>query len=303
MLGLNDKSWLVEKFYETRYSKFSGQPQNSYDKPGTCDAYFGMGPSIKLIDESGVFKISPAGSALGNYMLRTLRDDELKGGCLDIGTGSGVLALLLRDMGAEDIVGTDISAAAIDLAVRNETLNFGDNKIFFAVSDLFSDLPDRLRKFDTVIFNPPGWRTPSEDLLEHLAAIGNTEELAPSAMFYGDRLLLKFLQELPFYLQESGRAIIGMNSLVGIKDVLTRYRNAQCDGCPLQFRLLERHTFPLLFYSEHWKKIGHRLLEEFSHWQERHQAAYSLDSKGNLYWSYEVVECIWNKNRIGRAYG
>ncbi|HTD03296.1 MULTISPECIES: methyltransferase [Oxalobacteraceae] len=303
MLGLNDKSWLVEKFYETHYSKFSDRHQDNREKLSTYDTYFGMGHSIRLIDEPGVFKISPAGLALGNYMLKTLRDDELKGGCLDIGTGGGVLAILLRDMGAEDIVGTDISAAAVDLAIRNEMLNFGDNKISFAVSDLFYDLPNKLRKFGTVIFNPPGWRTPSDDLLKHLTAIDNTEELAPSAMFYGDRLLLDFLQELPSYLQENGRAIIGLNSLVGIKDVLMRYRNKQCGACPLQFRLLERYTFPLLFYSEHWKKIASRLREEFSQWQERHQAAYSLDSKGNLYWSYELVECIWNRNRMGRIHG
>lgn len=227
----------------------------------------------------------------------------MKGKCLDVGTGSGVLALLLRDMGAKSIVGTDISAAAVNLAIRNETLNFGNRKICFTVGDLFSALPNELQKFDTVIFNPPGWRTPSVNLLEYLLAIDNPEELAVSAMFYGDGLLLKFLQELPFHLKESGRAIIGLNSLVGIKDVLGRYRNQHCDTCPLQFRLLERHTFPLLFYSEHWRKIAPRLLEEFSQWREQQRAAYSLDSQGTLYWSYELVECIWNKKQTARAYG
>jgi release factor glutamine methyltransferase len=303
MLGLNDKSWLIEKIYEKHYTQFSRRPLSNSREPCVYDAYFGMGHSIRLIDEPGVFKISPAGLALGNYVRKTLNDNELEGGCLDVGTGSGVLALLLRDMGAKDVVGTDISVAAVDLSIRNEILNFGNTEIHFTVSDLFSALPNVLRKFDTVIFNPPGWRTPSEHLLKCLLAVDNSEELAISAMFYGDRLLLKFLQELPCHLKTNGRAIIGLNSLVGIKDVLKQYRNQYCDACPLQFRLLERHAFPLQFYSERWRKIGPKLLKEFSQWKEQHQAAYYLDSQGTLYWSYELVECIWKKNPTGCAYG
>jgi release factor glutamine methyltransferase len=82
---------------------------------------------------------------------------------------------------------------------------------------------------------------------------------------------------------------------------LKQYKSKQTGTSSLQFRLLERHTFPLLFYSEQWEKIGPILLEEFSRWQQRHQSAYSLDSKGNLYWSYELVECRWAKSMAADA--
>ena len=191
MLGINDKSWLVEKFYEAipellQGIAISGAHEDSYE------AYFGLGHSIQLIDDPAVFKVSPAGLALGNYLLRTLTNAEPVGSYLDLGTGSGVLALLLRDLGVVDVVATDISAEAVALARRNEELNFGNSTIRFSTSDLFSDLSSG-EKFDNIIFNPPGWRTPSATFLEYLMAGNSRSEIAPSAMFYGDKVLLRFL--------------------------------------------------------------------------------------------------------------
>lgn len=195
-----------------------------------------------------------------------------------------------------------ISPAAVQLAKRNEKLNFEDSKIHFAVSDLFSTLPLSENKFDVVIFNPPGWRTPSNHFSGHLDKTSGNGGIDLSAMFYGDKVLLQFLTDLPSYLSEDGHAIIGLNSLVGIKDVLTQYKIAQGEFCPLQFRLLERHTFPLLFYSKDWENIGLHLLEEFARWQQLYQSAFSLDSQGNLYWSYELIECTHPKKGRGNAH-
>lgn len=303
MLGLNDKSWLVEKLYEKSYEPRPGKSHSkSRVEDPTYETYFGLGQCVKLIDEPGVFKVSPAGLALGNYMQKALFFEGLDGRCLDMGTGSGVLALLLRSMGATDIVATDISPAAVQLAKRNEKLNFEDSKIHFAVSDLFSTLPLSENKFDVVIFNPPGWRTPSNHFSGHLDKTSGNGGIDLSAMFYGDKVLLQFLTDLPSYLSEDGHAIIGLNSLVGIKDVLTQHKIAQGEFCPLQFRLLERHTFPLLFYSKDWENIGLHLLEEFARWQQLYQSAFSLDSQGNLYWSYELIECTLPKKGRGNAH-
>ncbi len=303
MLGLNDKSWLVEKFYEKNYEpRISQSHSKNRVEESIYETYFGLGQCVKLIDELGVFKVSPAGLALGNYMQKALFGEKLEGRCLDMGTGSGVLALLLRSMGATDIVATDISPAAVQLARRNEKLNFENNQIHFAVSDLFSTLPKSEKNFDIVIFNPPGWRTPSDHFSSHLQAASGNGGIDLSAMFYGDKVLLQFLSDLPNYLAKDGHAIIGLNSLVGIKDVLTQYKIAQGDLCPLQFRLLERHTFPLLFYSKDWEGIGLHLLEEFARWQELYQSAFSLDSQGNLYWSYELIECMHRSDLRGEAH-
>lgn len=110
-------------------------------------------------------------------------------------------------------------------------------------------------------------------------------------MFYGDSVLLRFLLELPEHLHIKGRAIIGVNSLVGIQDVFGRYRAAHNSSPPLSFKLLERHTFPLLFYSGAWHRMRVNLLQEFSRWCNQNGAAYTMDTRGNLYWSYELIEC------------
>ncbi len=294
MLGLNDKSWLVEMIRAVDARPLHDMPlpdetQSDETQPDVYSAYFGLGHSIRLIDRPGVFKISPAGLALGANLLKTVDDRDLGGRFLDVGTGSGALAILLRSMGASDVTGVDISSPSVALAAENELLNFPDAKIKFLAGDLFSPLTPGQDRFDKIIFNPPGWRTPSPRFEEELAHLRG--EMDPSAMFYGDQILLRFLAELPGYLRSNGTAIVGMNSMVGIKDLLHQYKQQYGGAAPLRFRLRDRHTFPLLFYSEQWKRMSQKLRAEFATWREHHGAAYTVDSQDNIYWSYELVEC------------
>jgi len=302
MLGVNDKNWLVdmlcalEPFVDhaganrSDVTRVDADVGLSVGGGKTYSAYFGLGHNIKLHDRPGVFKVSLAGMSLGAYLLRGLEPHELKGRFLDLGTGSGVLALLLRGIGAEYIAATDISLSALALAKENERLNFNEPLIRFYAADLFDGLPVGAR-YDTLIFNPPGWRTPSPHLLAELDHICDQCDMAPQAMFYGDELLLRFLRELPFHLHPRGRALVGLNSLIGIRDVIQRHKAEYPRGTPLNFRLLERHSLPLLFYSDGWKKAESALRAEFAHWREHHGAVFTTDSHNRLYWSYEVVSC------------
>ena len=289
MLGVSDKSWLIEML--SNVSSGNGHVMRRPDDPGQQYlAYFGLGHHIKLYDQPGVFKVSLAGMALGSCLLKCIDHHELRKKFLDVGTGSGALALLLRSMGAHDVTGTDVSEISVDLARENELLNFEKEQIGFYSGNLFSGLPAN-ELYDTVVFNPPGWRTPSDKLLEELRRIGDECDMAPEAMFYGDQVLLRFLQDLPSRLNQRGRALVGLNSLVGIQDVLSKYRAEYPDGEPLKFRLIERHTLPVLFYSLGWQRAEPFLRQEFKYWQDRCGAAYTVDSHNRLYWSYEVVEC------------
>lgn len=290
MIGLSDKSWLVEMMREGKISSLIDQAARN-DTSSSYDAYFGFGQTVRLADKPGVFKVSLAGLALGTLLLKVLDENELSGKILDVGTGSGVQAILLRSLGATNIVGSDVCRDAVILAAANELLNFSDNQIRFVVADLFDGLSDTSEKFDVIVFNPPGWRTPSTYFLDELSRISANGEITPTSMFYGDQILLRFLCELPGRLCQGGRAIIGMNSLVGIQDVLERYRACYSGASPLSFRLMERHTFPLIFYSETWKKASSALFEEFRNWRESNRAAYTIDSQGQIYWSYELIEC------------
>lgn len=290
MLGLNDKGWLIDMLDSSVTGAAPVSPDRFASSGSTYNAYFGLGHSIRLQDRPGVFKVSLAGMALGAYLLKGLEEGELSSRILDLGTGSGVLAFLLRSMGANDIVATDVSAEAVALARYNERLNFDDESIAYAVSDLFDGLPSGAR-YDTVIFNPPGWRTPSDELLRELDRLSGNTGVPPGVMFCGETLLVRFLNELPRHLRPGGRAIVGMNSLVGIRDVIKQHELAYSGCSPLRFRLVERHTFPLLFYSDTWKKAERILREEFTDWQQRNKAAFTLDGQGRMYWSYEIVEC------------
>lgn len=289
MLGLSDKTWLLDLLQDSVAATGDIAPATIYD------AYFGLGYCLRLADDARVFKVSLAGMALGACLTRLLGPTELAGRFLDLGTGSGALALLLRSLGATDIIASDIVPEAVTLAAQNELLNFPDAAVRFMQSDLFDGLEKTGSRFDTVIFNPPGWRTPSDDFLRQLEDLGDAS-MVPASMFYGDSTLLRFLLELPDQLNADGRAIIGLNSLVGIQDVLARYRDACGGAATLSFRLLERHTFPLLFYTDAWRQLRAGLQMEFRRWREQNGAAYTADGHGNLYWSYELIECRITKN-------
>ncbi|MFD7448848.1 methyltransferase [Kitasatospora sp. NPDC059827] len=265
------------------------------------EVYFGLGHSLRLQDRQGVFKVSPAGLSLGDVLVRTLDRSVLGGSVLDMGTGSGALALLMRSLGARDIVATDVSIPALKTAAENEQLNFGDRIVRYDAGSLFQS-PAADRRFDLVVFNPPGWRTPSADCRRELRQQG-LADLELSAMFSGEEVLLGFLRELPHHLTDTGRAVIGLNSMTGIQDVLRRLGGPAGSAGPLEFRLIERHSFPLFLYTREWHASRQVLTREFHHWKEHHGAAFSIAGDGTLYWSYEIVECRLARRGERRADG
>ena len=70
--------------------------------------------------------------------------------CLDIGTGSGCIAITLKKEFCCDVVGCDVSDKALDVARENASLN--DVDISFVSSDIYSNITG---KFDVIISNPP----------------------------------------------------------------------------------------------------------------------------------------------------
>ena len=69
---------------------------------------------------------------------------------LDIGTGSGCIAITLKKEIDCDVIASDISTDAIDVAKDNAKLN--KVSINFVNSDVFSDISS---KYDVIISNPP----------------------------------------------------------------------------------------------------------------------------------------------------
>ena len=69
---------------------------------------------------------------------------------LDIGTGSGCIAILLKKHTNLDVKALDVSSDALSLAIINAKRNNQD--IAFILSDLFQNIDE---KFDLIISNPP----------------------------------------------------------------------------------------------------------------------------------------------------
>ncbi len=255
---------------------------------GTYNLYFGLGQRLTLAHHPDVFDVSIAGIRLGHYLVQKLGSKACNSSILDMGTGSGVHALLMRKLGINDITATDISDSSIEQAKINEHTNFKNHKISFFASDLFAHIPER--QFQLIVFNPPGWRTPSQSLIQKLEITRQGTQLPARAMFYGETVITRFLDNLPNHLDPTGVAIVGLNSLVGIRDVLERYSQKHNYTPPLQYRLIDRHTFPLIHYSDQWRMLSADLKNEFTQWEQQDIAAFSIDNNGDIYWSYEIIE-------------
>ncbi|MFB6215986.1 MAG: methyltransferase, partial [Candidatus Aenigmatarchaeota archaeon] len=69
--------------------------------------------------------------------------------CLDIGTGSGILAVTMAKKGAE-VVAADINPEALEAA--RDRADQEDTDIKLVESDLFENIEE---EFDLIVFNPP----------------------------------------------------------------------------------------------------------------------------------------------------
>lgn len=75
---------------------------------------------------------------------------------LDMGCGSGCIAISLVKMGIEHAVAVDISPKALEIAEENARLNGVSEKIEFIESNLFEKIPeDIFNELDAIISNPP----------------------------------------------------------------------------------------------------------------------------------------------------
>ncbi|MCI8342339.1 MAG: peptide chain release factor N(5)-glutamine methyltransferase [Firmicutes bacterium] len=75
---------------------------------------------------------------------------------IDVGTGSGCIAISLVRCGILEAVGTDVSTKALSVAKKNSLSNGTNDKIRFVHSDLFENVGEEYEKyFDAVVSNPP----------------------------------------------------------------------------------------------------------------------------------------------------
>ena len=126
----------------------------------------------------------------------------VEGSVLDMGTGSGVLAVeAALKPEVTDILAIDINPSAIKEAKRRAAEYNISNKVSFRVSDLFEGVT---RRFDWIVFNPPylpdeGAKDPSWE-----GGVGGAD------------IIERFLRGAPNHLKKGGSILIVYSSLTNL---------------------------------------------------------------------------------------
>ena len=103
---------------------------------------------------------------------------------LDIGTGTGCIAITLANELDCDVTGVDISLKALEVASKNN--NKYGNKVKFIQSDIYSNVSN---KYDVIVSNPPYIRK-DEEIMD---IVKNNE---PSIALYADDNGLYFYRKI-----------------------------------------------------------------------------------------------------------
>jgi release factor glutamine methyltransferase len=152
---------------------------------------------------------------------------------LDMGTGSGVNAILAATRGA-DVLAVDINPHAVAAAGANVERNGVADRVAVRESDLFADVDGR---FDLVVFDPPfRWMKPRD-----WAEASITDE--------NYRSLTAFFAQVGDHLTEDGRVLVffGSTADVGylealvpandLKGEVAASRELVKDGWPVEYRV------------------------------------------------------------------
>ena len=139
---------------------------------------------------------------------------------LDIGTGSGCIAVTLSNHLTSNVIGLDISKAAIDVANKNNTLT--SNKVSFITSKIENYIPKE--PFDIIVSNPPYIPKSDEDKVDKNVLIHEPHRalFVDSDPIYFYKIILGFSKK---HLKENGSIYfeVNQNYIGQIKTLLMGY--------------------------------------------------------------------------------
>ncbi len=153
-------------------------------------------------------------------MAECIESIKPEGKCLDMGTGSGFLAILMARLGAE-VIAADIDENAVKAATKNAQLN--GIRIKAALSDLFEHVEGT---YDFISFNPPYIPVHNESWQWAGGETGRT-------------VIEKFLSQAGKHLKKNGSALILISSITGEKEVLKMFEQNR-----LKPAVLKREKIP-----------------------------------------------------------
>jgi tRNA1(Val) A37 N6-methylase TrmN6 len=103
---------------------------------------------ILVYQKKGGYRFSVDAPLLADF-IQTKKTDR----CIELGTGSGIISLLLSIKPFSHITALEIQASLADLAQRNVRCNHLDKRIRIVHTDFFDFCPPN--KYDVVFSNPP----------------------------------------------------------------------------------------------------------------------------------------------------
>jgi methylase of polypeptide subunit release factors len=132
----------------------------------------------------------------------------------DVGSGTGILAILAAKAGAEDIVATDNSAIALTTAQFNASELNGASAINFRYGHFFAGAGG---VFDVILANLPQDIVPEH----YLTRLNKEQTLAlDGGGAGGNALILDFLDAAPYYMKDSSRLYVSVNTATDYRATL-----------------------------------------------------------------------------------
>jgi len=134
---------------------------------------------------------------------------ELVHNVLDLCTGNGSLATIAAHYYYDaDVVASDISEGALDVAAINIERNQVDDRVTLIKSDLFNELGDYFESFDLIITNPPYVDK------RRMSNLPKEYEYEPNLALFGGNSGLEFvdkiLKQAKYYLSDFGILVVEM---------------------------------------------------------------------------------------------
>lgn len=199
---------------------------------------------------------------------------RVHGSVLDMGTGSGILAVAAAsDPKVEKIIAVDINPNAIVAAKRRAVAAGLSDRIEFCVGDLFDGLD--CDRFDWILFNPP-----------YLPSEGSADECSWSGGESGDEVIRRFLSNAAEHLDPGGAILMVYSSLTGLdlEEIKKTYSVEVLEELPLFFERLYCLLLRPLNPSSGRSRTHQRMQHRRAHGQRSRQPNSALLPSLPLHW-------------------